>query len=309
MGLITVTDFTRGAEASGPDAGPRYCQLLEEGHILFFPQTPFDLPENERALLLTQRQVDADYHKNVAYRPDRDEVIGFIKRSDVEAEQLRRIMRTYAQRVSQFFASLLWPYTPSWRLDYASFRPQEEEGRQLRPLARNDLLHVDAFPMRPTYGDRILRVFTNINPVKARRWIISDTAEVLIKRFAGSPGLPLPQPRGHSVWQQTRRSATRVARALVGLPVIQRSPYDEFMLRLHDYLKENNEFQTTCVKHRLDFPPGSTWVVFTDFVSHAALAGQYALEQTFIIARESLLLPEKTPVNILEKMVGGPLTE
>jgi hypothetical protein len=193
-------------------------------------------------------------------------------------------------------------------VDYASFRPQEEQGRNLRLLDRNDLLHVDAFPMRPTFGDRILRVFSNINPVKARRWITSDTADVLIRRFGGSHGLPLPKPVGEAAWPQIRQSIARIARS-AGLPVVLRSPYDEFMLHLHDYLKKNGEFQTTCAKEYLDFPPGSTWIVFTDFVSHAALSGQYALEQTFIIARESLVLPEMAPVHILEDMVGGSVTE
>jgi hypothetical protein len=309
MSLITITDLTKGGEAGGVGTGAQYCRLLEEGHILFFPKTPFDLPENERAFLLAQCQVDDHYNnKNIAYRLNEDEVTGFIKRSDVDVEKLRCIMRAYSQQVTQVLASLLSPYVSSWRVDYASFRPQEEEGRNLRLLARNDLLHVDAFPMRPTGGDRILRVFTNINPVKARHWITSDSADVLIKRFSGSPGLPLPKPVGESVWPQIRRSVARMARS-VGLPVVLRSPYDEFMLRLHDYLKRNSEFQTTCAKERLDFPPGSTWTVFTDFVSHAALSGQYALEQTFIIARESLVLPEKAPVNVLEEVVGGPVTE
>jgi 3-deoxy-D-manno-octulosonic acid hydroxylase-like protein len=308
MSLIPVTDFMRGGEAGGVDAGLQYCRLLEEGHILLFPQTPFDLPENERAFLLTQQQVDAGYQKNIAYRPNEDEVTGFIKHSDEDVEKLRRIMRAYSQRVTRFLARLLLPYASAWRLDYASFRPQEEKGRDLLLLARNDLLHVDAFPTRPTHGDRILRVFTNINPVEVRRWITSDTADVLIERFAGSPGLPLPKSLGKSTWQQMRRFIAKMA-CSVGLPVVPRSPYDEFMLRLHNYLKENGEFQSTCAKQELAFPPGSTWSVFTDLVSHAALSGQYALEQTFIIARKSLVLPEKAPVSILEKMVGGPLTE
>jgi hypothetical protein len=308
MSLITITDLRRGGAAGEIGAGAQYCRLLEEGHILFFSKTPFDLPESERAFLLVQRQVDANYNKNIAYRPKEDAVMGFVKRSDEDVEKLRCIMRTYSQQVTQLLASLLPPYVPSWRVDYASFRPQEEQGRNLRLLARNDLLHVDAFPMRPTFGDRILRVFTNVNPVKARHWITSDTAEVLIKRFSGSLDLALPKPAGESVWRPIRRSIARIARS-AGLPVVLKSPYDEFMLRLHDHLKKNSEFQKTCAKEHLDFPPGSTWIVFTDFVSHAALSGQYALEQTFIIARESLVFPEKAPVNILENVVGAPVTE
>ena len=39
-------------------------------------------------------------------------------------------------------------------------------------------------------------------------------------------------------------------------------------------------------------------------VSHAVLSGRYALEQTFIVARDSLALPEKAPIAILERLAG-----
>jgi len=58
--------------------------------------------------------------------------------------------------------------------------------------------------------------------------------------------------------------------------VAGRSAYDEFMLRFHDYLKENSAFQHQ--KHEtVTFPPLATWLVFTDGVPHAALSGQSAL--------------------------------
>jgi hypothetical protein len=49
--------------------------------------------------------------------------------------------------------------------------------------------------------------------------------------------------------------------------------------------------------------------VFTDFVSHAVLQGQYALEQTFIISRDAMVRPELSPLRILEKLAGHPLTK
>ncbi len=101
------------------------------------------------------------------------------------------------------------------------------------------------------------------------------------------------------------RPAFRAARGEV---VSFHSPYDQFMLRFHNFLKENGEFQRSCTKQRWEFPPGSTWVVFTDMVSHAVLAGQFALEQTFIVSRKALLLPHKAPIHILEKLCGCSLT-
>ena len=67
----------------------------------------------------------------------------------------------------------------------------------------------------------------------------------------------------------------------------ERSAYDRFMLGFHDYLKFNGEYQQSCAKYRFEFPPDSTWMVFTDVVPHAVLSGRYALEQTVIVgARE-----------------------
>ena len=80
-----------------------------------------------------------------------------------------------------------------------------------------------------------------------------------------------------------------------------------FMMGFHHFLKGNLEYQQAAQTERLAFPPASTWLVFTDMVSHAVLSGQYALEQTFIVARESLALPEKAPIAILERIAGAKL--
>jgi len=188
----------------------------------------------------------------------------------------------------------------------ASFRPVEEEGRRLSLRARNDLLHVDAFPTRPTNGNRILRVFTNINPINPRVWVTTQTFDALAPQFAMSAGLPDIAAHARSPFRQPRRWLIRLARA-VGIPIIDRSSYDEFMLRFHHYLKANREFQESCPKCRWEFPPNSTWIVFTDMVPHAALSGQFALEQTFIVSRDALLLPHKAPIRILETLCGTPL--
>ena len=58
---------------------------------------------------------------------------------------------------------------------------------------------------------------------------------------------------------------------------------------------------------RLEFPPLSTWLVFTDGVAHAAMSGQYAIEQTFLIPPEALVSPEYAPYRILENIAGRSL--
>ncbi len=186
------------------------------------------------------------------------------------------------------------------RIDFASFRPQEEEGRDLPTKKRNDLLHVDAFPTRPTRGDMILRFFTNIHPTKPRVWMTSDPMGTLAPRYASDAGLAevARHPKGSI--------ANRVVGAFGGVEA-KRSAYDRFMLGFHDYLKFNGEYQQSCAKYRFEFPPDSTWMVFTDVVPHAVLSGQYALEQTVIVARESLAGRENAPIEILQGICGRQL--
>ena len=50
---------------------------------------------------------------------------------------------------------------------------------------------------------------------------------------------------------------------------------------------------------------GSTWIAFTDQVSHA-MAGQYQLEQTFLVPGP-MLDEQRSPLRILERLMGRPL--
>jgi 3-deoxy-D-manno-oct-2-ulosonic acid (Kdo) hydroxylase len=285
------------------DRGHALCAELEAGNILYFPRTPFAFPDEDIQFLLTRKQTNTALHKNIAYRPAADRITGLEQRSGPEVDRLRAIVRGYSQRSAKFLYELLTPYTGKWKLDYASYRPLEERGRPARLRARNDLPHVDAFPTRPTNGDRILRLFTNINPTQNRVWVTSQTFEVVGPRFAKSMGLP--RPLANNVLARAFRSIAQVAH----LSGANRSPYDDFMHNCHNAMKENSAFQESCPKQRWEFPPNSTWIVFTDFVSHAVLEGQYALEQTFIVSREAMVRPEMSPLRILEGLAGYSLTK
>lgn len=278
----------------------KYAKALERSDILFFPQAPFEFPKEDIAFLLQQRQGASKSRKNIAYKPQLDRVTNHISKDPVEKERMKEVLRRYSREVTQFLTALLPPYAKAWKHDYASFRPFQEQGRALRLRARNDLLHVDAFPTRPLHGARILRFFTNINPVESRRWITSEPFEKLAAQFGGQ-GVPFPAPIRHSFGARLERKMKQwVQRA--GFPVRFRSPYDSFMLQMHNFLKENGEFQAKCVKEPWEFPPNSCWAVFTDSVSHAALSGQYALEQTLLIPPKALVLPELAPVHVLERL-------
>ena len=86
-----------------------------------------------------------------------------------------------------------------------------------------------------------------------------------------------------------------------------RSAYDALMLQLHDRMKEDTAYQARAPQSSFDFPAGSAWMAFTDQVSHAAMAGQYQLEQTFLLPVDAMSAPETSPLRILEHLKGRPL--
>jgi hypothetical protein len=278
--------------------------ILERGDILFFPDGGFEIPFEIRTALLGATQDARSFHKNIAYKPKIDDVSGLVDRS--EAETTRQAMREYSRRALEFMARILPAYARSWKVDYASFRSIEERGRELPLTKRNDLLHVDAFPTRPVFGDLILRCFTNVNAEQSREWMTSDPFAALAANEAKKAGLDRYVGAARSPLHKLRRDATRTL-SKAGLPVVDRSPYDAFMLHFHDWLKSNETYQRDCPKYRFELPPGSTWLVFTDMVPHAVLGGRLALEQTVIVSRDSLETPARAPSAILERLAGRQL--
>ena len=303
---VKITDYTANGgwinAAQGAERARWCCEQLEEGRILYFDGIPYDFPEADRKFLLEQRQSDSRIHKNISYRPRQDALRGSATDNPADIQRLHGIMRHFSEEIVGLLSDVLTPYAAHWALDFASFRPEEEKGRDLSTHKRNDLLHVDAFPTRPTRGGRILRCFTNINPTRSRDWLTTDRFPELAQKFAKAAGLDEIAKSGDS-----RGSFVNTLKKAVGLKVVERSPYDKFMLRFHDYLKENTEFQQTCNKIHIAFPPMATWMCYTDSVPHAVLSGQYALEQTFIIPVKALVLPEKSPIRVLEKLAGRSL--
>ena len=299
MSWLKVEDFTANGWSSavnGSMQARNYCAELERGAILFFPQPPFSLPSAGIHFLVSLTPTNSRLHKNISYRPEKDLLRGFDDQEN--RPRVHATVRDYAMQVREFVSAFLAPYAGKFQMDYTSFRPLEEEGRDLPLHKRNDLLHVDAFPSRPTRGGRILRVFTNVNPTKDRVWVIGERFPELVGRFANSAGL-----KKFASGSAVRSLKSGLGR--IGLPFPDRAPYDEFMLHFHDWLKENSEFQSAKEgKEQVQFPPMSTWLVFTDGVPHAALSGQFAMEQTFIIPVDALVTPEVSPIRVLERLVG-----
>jgi hypothetical protein len=267
---------------------------LERGEVVYFPQCPFALPQGDDLHFLMAQSLGGRRHKNISYDVHSNRAAGFRWQGEKQAVRLRELLAIFADNAARWLAVAAPRYAASRQRDRASFRPDEEATRRLRLHARNDLLHIDAFPSRPTGGARILRLFTNINPTEPRVWATSDTFPRLLERFGHEVGLP---SQSGSHW------ARRLGRLVLGFVGrrTQRTPYDEFMLRFHHFLKRDFRFQEKGPRRYWKFAPGSAWLAFTDSVSHAALRGRFALEQTFFVPVEALIDPEQAPQRLLER--------
>jgi hypothetical protein len=291
------TEDVCGAKGSGCTLAER----LERGDVIHYPVCPFPLPEGSDRQFLLDQQLGSRAHKNISYDPVQGKASGFRNQFPHQSARVRDLLAAFSRSTTLWLAGVLPEYAARWQLDRVSFRPEEEATRRLRLTARNDLLHVDAFPSRPTNGYRILRVFANVNPTEARVWVTSDRFSKLLAQYGKACGLPADPGTG---W--VKNLGRQVVR-LFQPSRRTRSAYDAFMLRFHNYLKSCEEFQEQGPKHFWNFQPGSAWLVMTDTASHAVLRGRYALEHSYFIAPESLALPPESPPFLLEQACGRPV--
>lgn len=276
------------------------AERLERGEVVHFATCPFPLPTGEDHQFLLQQRLASRVHKNISYNPHSGKIGGFLRQPDSDQpERLRQLLAEFSRTTTAWLASVLPGYARGWRLDMVSYRPEEEATRKLRWKARNDLLHVDAFPSRPTQGYRILRVFANVNPSEPRVWVTSDPFARLLARYGAQVGLPTGQT---SLTGRVKRGVLRLFQA-----GNRRSMYDDFMLRFHDFLKQNDRFQESCPKRFWNFQPGSAWLTMTDTASHAVLRGRFAIEHSYFIAPETLALLDESPAALLEHACGLPV--
>ncbi|WP_045837078.1 Kdo hydroxylase family protein [Hyphomicrobium sp. 99] len=265
---------------------------LESGRVLYFKNLPFSLEAQEKIFLSTTWS-DQEA-KNISFDPTEGRLRG-ARIEGADGDKLVGMMSRYASGARQFLHSLLPPYASTLRLARTSFRPHEVEGRPVQSYRKDDTrLHVDAFPSRPNRGARILRVFTNIHPAgKARVWQIGEPFEAYASRFLPTVSRPLP--------------GLAQIESILGITKGVRTPYDHIMLHLHDRTKGDANYQREAPRQEVAFAAGSTWVVFTDQVLHAAISGQFVLEQTFELPVAAQCRAERSPLRVLERLTGRAL--
>jgi len=278
------------ADPAAPALAADATVALEAGSVLFLPNLRFQVDRDEQAIFSPSILASS---KNTSFDPVTGQVGGTSLAGDEQAH-LARLMARFSDSAHTLINGLFPRYRDHLFRARASFRPAEIEGRQTTWRKDDTRLHIDSFPASPVQGRRILRVFSNVNPLgRPRSWRIGEDFAKVAARFA--PALSPPFP-----WQAALLKLLHITKSL-------RTPYDGLMLQLHDRMKADTSFQSTCEQERVDFPSGSTWIAFTDAVSHAAMAGQFQFEQTFLLPVGAMIDESRSPLRILETLKGRPL--
>jgi hypothetical protein len=260
---------------------------LEEGNILLFPHLSFALDPYEAKFLSAKYANEKT--KNISLEPHHCKMQGY-QCTEEEYPHLRGMLQRYSQYATGLVNNLFPGYASALQMARTSYRPVEIKGR-ISPSYRKDdtRLHVDAFPANPNQGRRILRVFSNINPHgQSRVWRVGESFEEVATRFLPKISSPLFGVRHFMNW--------------LGITKTYRSDYDHIMLNIHDTMKGDLHYQATVNQEQVLLPPTSTWIVQTDHVSHAAMEGQFVLEQTFYLPVSAMQNESHSPLRVLERL-------
>ncbi len=292
MDVLETLDIESWSGAFPAPVCARALDALESGRVAFLPRLAFAVEEQERQFL--DPSCSDGKAKNISFNP-RTGAVGGTSLSGDARGGLEHMLRRFATRSGELIKALLDDYAPHLQWGRTSFRPLEVLDRPPSSRRKDDrLLHADAFPSSPTQGRRILRVFSNVNPNGvARVWHVGEPFTDYAARFLPAIGRPWPG----SAWLLERLGITRG----------RRTPYDHIMLQLHDRGKMSNDYQRNSPHAEIAFPAGSTWIVYTDATPHAALSGQYLLEQTFYLDVAAMRHPERSPLRTLERLTGRQL--
>jgi len=272
---------------------PAWIAALEAGKVLYFPNfAEHGFTPQKEELALFREDIRDPKTRNISLSAS-GELKGVVGDDDTKALMAGMIGRFRAQ-AEGLLGNLVPRYGEHLRRGATSFRPSVVQNRVQSWRADDRRMHVDAFPSRPNYGERLLRVFTNVNQDgEPRVWRVGEPFEDVARRF-------LPKAKPYSAWQAKMLNALHVTKSL-------RSEYDHLMLQLHDGMKSDLDYQKNAPQVTFGFPPGCAWVCFSDQTSHAVMAGQYMMEHTLQLSPMHQYDRDASPLAILTRMKGHAL--
>ncbi|WP_075793621.1 Kdo hydroxylase family protein [Massilia putida] len=272
---------------------PAWIAALEAGKVLYFPnfgRHGFAPQKEELALFREDIRDPKTRNISLSSAGDLKGVVG----DDGTRALMAGMIGRFRAEAEGLLANLVPRYGEHLRRGATSFRPAVVQNRVQSWRADDRRMHVDAFPSRPNYGERLLRVFTNVNQDgEPRVWRVGEPFEDVARRF-------LPTVKPYSAWQAKMLNLLHVTKSL-------RSEYDHIMLQLHDAMKSDLDYQKNAPQVTFGFPPGCAWVCFSDQTSHAVMAGQYMMEHTLQLSPMHQYDKDASPLAILTRMQGHTL--
>ena len=288
MTEIVSLDLTSWQPALNPEAQASAVRAVEGGGVLVLPHLAFALADDEQRFL-APRWSDSRA-KNISLE---GAALKGAHGSADDLAALSRMIARFAACAADLIVALFPRYAPYAKRARTSFRAQPAVGRAVSWRKDDARLHIDAFPSRPTHGERILRVFCNVNPAEDRVWRVGEDFATMAATF-------LPRVRRQMPGSSAMLALLHVTKGV-------RSDYDHLMLGLHDCAKSDVDYQRQCAQQVVRFAPGTTWICFSDQVMHAAVSGQFMLEQTIHLPVSALYHRESSPLAILERLCGRTL--
>ena len=288
---IYNVDLTQWSGPFSPAQQNGATAAMESGNVVYLPKLDFAFtPEEQKFLTPVWSNGGA---KNISYDHRNGRIQG-MEGDEVAQGELAALLKRYSESTLTLMQGLFPQYKSALLRMRTSYRPVEIKGRASKVTKDDTRLHPDQFPARPVGGKRIIRIFCNVNPeCKGRDWRIGEPFADFAKKFVPRLKAPLPGAREFMYLLRVTRSP--------------RTAYDHYMLQLHDQGKMDDQYQKTAPQTPFVFPPHCTWTCFTDEVLHAVDAGQYLLEQTYLLPVEAMKNPEKSPLRVLEGLTGKTL--
>jgi hypothetical protein len=298
--------LTVSPEQLGGLARHELSDHLERGGVVIFPTPPAALPDEEDIRFLREETPPLHARKNISYYPEARRIDG-MSGSKAQRRQTLRILRDYHERVEAFLKDVIPSLADGWTTATASLRVFQEKDRDLPLHSRSDRLHLDAGTYGASRGDLILRFITNLDDVD-RIWKCKGTVPDLVEKFGDAAGLE----RRRDLLDDgvmNRVGSMLIDGASTVFPMVRmlgQSAYDRAMRRMHNYMKESEEFHTDPEGMvEIHFKPKSCWLVFADMAGHSCKSGSFALINTFMVPRQNFRQPEYSPWEVLQRFSAG----
>lgn len=303
---VRVLTLDARRDLSAPEVHREALEELENGGVVFLPESGFELTTTERELISNPQALLAGFEEpdvpngrpTIIFDPWRgkikmrhyNSVHGKMVRAQVRREcrpQLEAMMARFCTWVDSMVITLFPSYKPVLVPDRVTYRPYQRGARQ--PL------HIDSSYGYPTQGRGMFRLFCNIDPKnRPRVWQVGEPFEPFVRRFL--PSVQLRRPH----WSASLLSRLGVVRG-------SKTMYDQMIADIRQLAKRDKEYQRTAPREIIEFPAGSCWFAITDLVPHGAMSGQHSLDQTFFLPAAGMSNPNHSSLRILERLSGSSL--